>query len=217
MFLKHCSPFRYLLLFSMIMGSVLMGCNRVVLDPNIKEQVEAVVGDTLLEGYGRCPIRYNNLLENESYVGDSVLFSTYDQAISRVFECSWSTVEDTLIVNGHFRTGNAGANGFMLEIVDDKPVLYFDLSGHLVPIAAYSPEGEMQMWVQVECAHPRVILAELPNGSEDQILFGFVEGESAPFYVDPWEDETGQLDLHKDRVEIRIKSRYFFKANHCDE
>ena len=194
-----------LLIFSLLIlsCSVKSEIDGLIIDPKIKTEVEkhivekedyAVFGD-LMQVYGNSAIM-------KGYENDSLIFQNEDFSKKLPFKSFYLWNKDTLGINGAY--GLFGGSGFYIKIANKKATLFHMLSSDDFPTYAYKENDSLIDRLEVPCTETKIILSEMPNQTDKQIIYGYVEFKSDEYFA-------SEGSINNEEILPRKRTRYDMK------
>ncbi|MBP8033876.1 MAG: hypothetical protein KAZ71_04710 [Bacteroidia bacterium] len=152
---------------------------------------------------------YNNSISSESYQNDTLAFTTNEATKKVIFKSFYYWFGDTLCIDGAY--GMFGGTGFCIKIIKGKAQLYHLLASDDFPTYAYNEKDSLIYRLEVPCTDTKIILSELPDSTQKQIVFGYVEFKSKDFY-----SSSGSTDGKEDlpRIKSRNNMKIYFKSGY---
>jgi hypothetical protein len=209
---------KYLILL-IAFGSTLCSCAQstkensisgLVIDPNIKSEVEKNISPSEFGAGQEIVLIYENRMLLEFYENDKLNFSFTEQDNrSTVFKSFYYWKGDTLGIDGAF--GLFGGTGFTVKIVKGKASLYHMLASDDFPSYAYNEKDSLTWRLEIPCTDTKIVLSEIPDSTKKQIVYGFVEFKSGDYYASSgFADGQEILPRKKQKANMRIyfKSAY---------
>lgn len=184
--------------------------NGITIDPTISAEVEKhTEKDKEFEKVKGGIQLYNNSILTESFENDTLSFSTTDATKKIMFKSFYYWFGDTLKIDGAY--GMFGGTGFCIKIIKGKAQLYHLLASDDFPTYAYNEKDSLIYRLEVPCTDTKIILSELPDSTQKQIVFGYVEFKSKDFY-----SSSGCIDGKEDlpRVKSRNNMKIYFKSGY---
>lgn len=181
--------------------------NNLVIDPTIKTAVEKHIEDaTEFDAYREQMDVYANALIDESYINDRLTLSSTAKDNKQVFKSFYLWHGDTLLIEGAY--GLFGGIGFAMEITKHNATLYHMLSADDFPCYSYTQNDTLLLRLQIPCTGTKMIVSQLPDSANKQIIYGYVEFNSASYYASTGSVEGQEiLPRNKQRDDMKIYFR----------
>lgn len=180
----------------------------VTIDPSIKAEAEKyLVEDSEYAQMGDIMQVYGNSAFLKLYDNDSLVFQNEDPARKLPFKSFYFWDKDTLGINGAY--GLFGGTGFYIKIENKKATLYHMLSSDDSPSYAYKEKDDLIMRLEVPSTDTKIVLSELPNQTDKQIIYGYVEFKSGEYFATQgFADGKEILPRKRTRCDMRV----YFKS-----
>lgn len=157
--------------------------NGLMIDPGVKDEVEKHISRLRLENMPNEAedLVYNNTIIGEMYENDKQIVSLTSALNKKsVFRSFYYWQGDTLGIDGAF--GMYTGVGFSIKVVRNNAVLYHLLSAGENPSYAYQERDSLKFRLEVPCSDTKIILSELPDFTNAQTIYGYVEFKSESYY-----------------------------------
>ena len=151
---------------------------------------------------------YNNPVLAEFYENDKLMFTSKDKKINRVFKSFFYWENDTLKFDGAF--GLFTGLGFTIEIYKNNALLYHLVSSDESPIYSYKEKGSLISRLEVPCTDTKIVLSEMPDSTQTQVVYGYVEFKSGNYYA-----SNGAVNGVEEspRKKLRANMKIYFKSS----
>jgi hypothetical protein len=164
------------------LSSKVNNSNEIIIDTNIKEEVEKNISPSEFGSGQDKLLIYNNRMIVDLYTNDKLEISVSEKdKKSTVFKSFYYWQNDTLGIDGAF--GLFGGAGFSIKIVNGKAKLYHMLASDDFPSYAYNEKDNLIFRLEVPCEETKIILSEIPDSTRNQIIYGYVEFKSDNYYI----------------------------------
>lgn len=184
----------------------------LTIDPNIKSEVEKYITPSEFGAGMDKILMYNNLMLLDFYENDSLIVSIKEQDNkSTIFKSFYYWQSDTLAIDGAF--GLFGGTGFAIKIINGKATLFHMLASDEFPSYAYKEKDSLIFRLEVPCTDTKIVLSEIPDSTQNQTIYGYVEFRSGDYYASRGSAE-GQEILP--RIKQRANMRIYFKSARLD-
>lgn len=184
----------------------------LIIDPNIKTEVEKNITASELDAVKDKILIYNNLMLVDLYEDDKLIVSLKEKdGKGTVFKSFYYWQGDTLGIDGAY--GLFGGSGFSINIVNGKATVYHMLSSDDFPSYAYKEKDSLIFRLEVPCTETKITLSEIPDSTKKQIIYGYVKFKSGDYYASSgFADGQEILPRKKQRANMRI----YFKSAKLD-
>jgi hypothetical protein len=200
--------FLQITLYSYGQKSASTNINGIIINPNIKSEVEKYIHPSKEFDEVEKEIQlYENSFLGEYYKNDKLELSSNDSSKKMIFKSCYYWINDTLNIDGAF--GLFGGSGFGIKITKDKEIVYHLLSSDESPSYAYKENDSLLFRLEVPCTDYKIILSELPNSSKKQIIYGYVEFKSKDYYASAGSVEDKEI---LPRIKLRSNMKIYFKS-----
>jgi len=187
------------------------GSNKIIVDPNIKNEVEKYIVDKPeYAPLAKDMEIYNNSLHVESFENDELRISSTDFSKKIPFKSFYFWNEETLKITGAF--GLFGGTGFYIAIEGDKATLFHLLAADNSASLAYKEDDEFIFKLEVPCTDTKLVLSEIPDPEKKQVIYGYVEFKSNEFYSKSNASVEGEKSKRKkmrNNMKIYFRSSFF--------
>jgi hypothetical protein len=186
--------------------------NGLIIDPNIKTEVEKNISPSEFGAGQDKFLIYNNRMLLDFYEDDKLNISLKEQDNkSTVFKSFYYWQGDTLGIDGAF--GLFGGTGFTVKIIKGKATLYHMLASDDFPSYAYNEKDSLTWRLEIPCTDTKIVLSEIPDSTKKQIVYGFVEFKSGDYYA-----SSGSADGQEilPRKKQRANMRIYFKTAYIE-
>ena len=180
----------------------------LIIDPSIKEEVEKHISPSEFAGRQDKLLIYNNQMLVDFYEDNELSISIQDKDDkSTVFKSFYYWYQDTLRIDGAY--GLFGGIGFSMKIMDGNASLYHMIAADEFPSHSYTESDSLMFRLEVPCSDSKIILSELPDSTQEKIVYGYVEFKSDDYFASRGsENDQEILPRKKQRVDMRI----YFKS-----
>lgn len=182
----------------------------LMIDPGVKNEVEKYISRLKLENIPNKAedLVYNNTMIGEMYENDKQIVSlTSDLNKKSAFRSFYYWQGDTLGIDGAF--GMYTGVGFSIKIIENNAVIYHLLSADNNPSYAYQERDNLKFRLEVPCSDTKIILSELPDFTNAQTIYGYVEFKSESYYQSKGSVEGEEvLPRKKEKANMKI----YFKS-----
>jgi hypothetical protein len=180
----------------------------LTIDPSIKKEVEKHIETSKeYEMFGDKMQVYINTGEIQSYENDSLIFSSKFGEYKAPFKSFYYWSGDTMTIVG--AVGIWGGVGFGIEIVNNKARLYHLLNSDDFPSYAYRENDSLIFRLDVSCTATNIVLSEIPDSTQKQIIYGYVEFKSSDYFASSG-STNGKENLP--RQKLRTNMKLYFKS-----
>ena len=188
----------------------------LLVDPKIQWEVEKRINPPIKEFADINDMSiYTNLMDATFFEEDTTLTITAKDSVKRIFKCFHFKRKDTIGINGAY--GMFGGMGFYIKIANYKAQLYHMLAADDYPYYAYSLADSAKFRLEVPCKNSVIILSKVPNFEKGEILYGYVEFESLPYYSIKFAPEVNGKKVGADRrIEHRANMKIYFKSTELE-
>lgn len=181
----------------------------VIIDPEIiKEVKKHIVHTTELSAFGDDLMQvYGNSSLVKIYENDSLIYKNDDITKKIPFKSFYLWDKETLGINGAY--GLFGGVGFYIKIVNKKAELFHMLSADDFPEFAYNKNDKLISRLEVPCKNTKIILSEIPDPTNKQIIYGYIEFESQNYFASQGSVEGKEI---LPRKKVKSDMKIYFKS-----
>lgn len=181
------------------------------IDSSIKEEVEKHTAASELAPDHEVYDFYENALYANYYEHDSLVHSSFKEERKRVFRSYHYTHEKMACFDGIF--GIFGGFGFTVKLIGDKAKVFHLQTSDEMAVYGLDETDELAYRLEVPCSNAKLVLSSLPQMKEEEVIYGYVEFESRPYY------KSGPLWGGKEtekRLKTQMDMRIYFKSTYLD-